>query len=440
MRKSGLIAVLALGIFALMLAALLPISDLEIRGHRVWFALILAGSFLPMMVARHCLQGMPEKQALLWLWAGAVILRLVIFGAVPGNDLWRYVWEGLIQWAGHSPYLSYPADPALVGLRPEWWGLINHPEWSAIYPPAAQGLFALLFGISPTIWPFKVMALLMDLLTLGLLLRLMTGKAGRVGMAAWYGWNPLVIYVFAGGGHYDSWMLAAMMGAFVVLRPVLDREPACEKQRQRILAGGGLLGLAISVKLIPILLLPLLFLRLRFRAIWLLPGLAVPLGLALAYGWPTVPVFEKLGSFSNVARFNDWVWWIPETLLGWNPTQKNFNYNRVIPVMACLFAFYGLKDWRRASVWVLGSALILTPIFHPWYVSWVLPLAVLAGSGFWLVASCSLVAAYIIGDSGWWWTAWHPEIWQRLLVIGPPILYGILWMTAKLWKRTPWTA
>jgi hypothetical protein len=38
-----------------------------------------------------------------------------------------------------------------------------------------------------------------DLLVAGLLARLAGFQA-----AAWYAWNPAVIYAFAGGAHYDS--------------------------------------------------------------------------------------------------------------------------------------------------------------------------------------------------------------------------------------------
>src|SRR6187455_1530003 len=45
-----------------------------------------------------------RKQALIF-WSVAITLRLLAFPLEPGDDFWRYQWEGKIQRAGFNPYL-----------------------------------------------------------------------------------------------------------------------------------------------------------------------------------------------------------------------------------------------------------------------------------------------------------------------------------------------
>src|SRR3977135_782038 len=50
-------------------------------------------------------------------WAVLIALRLVALPLAPGDDFWRYQWEGKIQRAGFHPYANAPDHPALGGGR-----------------------------------------------------------------------------------------------------------------------------------------------------------------------------------------------------------------------------------------------------------------------------------------------------------------------------------
>ena len=66
----------------------------------------------------------------------------------PGDDFWRYQWEGKIQQAGFNPYTHAPDAPALEALREEFpaWHRINHRHFRTIYPPGAELVFLALSG------------------------------------------------------------------------------------------------------------------------------------------------------------------------------------------------------------------------------------------------------------------------------------------------------
>jgi len=81
----------------------------------------------------------------------AVCCRLVLFDVPPetlSDDVYRYVWDGKVQWQGINPYRFAPAAEELSSLRESFHAKINHPFHQTIYPPVAQLVFALAYLIS----------------------------------------------------------------------------------------------------------------------------------------------------------------------------------------------------------------------------------------------------------------------------------------------------
>src|SRR5207244_9970701 len=123
-------------------------------------------------------------------WIGAVVLRLAALPLAPGDDFWRYQWEGKVQNAGFNPYVLAPNDEQLVPLRAQYpdWNQINHRRFSAIYPPGTELLFAALSKVSARSLVYKLLFAAADLAAVALLLRLV-GGASRYSAAVWYAWN-----------------------------------------------------------------------------------------------------------------------------------------------------------------------------------------------------------------------------------------------------------
>src|SRR5688572_26462695 len=109
----------------------------------------------------------PRAQAIVF-WGMAVALRLTALPLAPGDDLWRYQWEGKIQRAGFNPYTHAPDDPKLEPVRAEFpeWHKINHRHFRAIYPPGAELLFAGLSGVSDRPLLYKLLFAAADLGTI----------------------------------------------------------------------------------------------------------------------------------------------------------------------------------------------------------------------------------------------------------------------------------
>src|SRR5207253_1604336 len=136
-----------------------------------------------------------SRRAGVIFWAGTVLLRVVALPLEPGDDLWRYQWEGKVQNAGLNPYVLAPNHEKLAPLRAEFpnWSQINHRDYSAIYPPGTELLFAALSRLGAGPLAYKLLFAAADLAAVAVLLRLI-GGATRFADAVWYAWNPLVVY------------------------------------------------------------------------------------------------------------------------------------------------------------------------------------------------------------------------------------------------------
>lgn len=87
-----------------------------------------------------------ERRALLWLWAIALLLRApaLVLPVGHSDDVYRYLWDGAVQQAGHSPYAGPPDAAEYAPVRaahPELPARLNHRELPTIYPPVAQLFF-----------------------------------------------------------------------------------------------------------------------------------------------------------------------------------------------------------------------------------------------------------------------------------------------------------
>ena len=368
-------------------------------------------------------------------WAVAIALRLVALPLLPGDDLWRYQWEGKIQRAGFNPYVHAPDDPRLEAVRAEFpdWHRINHRDFRAIYPPGAELLFATLSGISDSPLLYKILFAAADLGTAALLLRLLGGTS-RYAHESWYAWNPLVVYSFAGAAHFDSLMILPMMaGALFLTR--FDAASTSRTKWLLALAAATAFGIAISVKLVPVLLLLTCVFALGFRAITLVLSLGIPALLSMFYGWPKIHIWESLGRFAHVTRLNDLFWWLIEETVWPNPHQKNYHYNVIVIICVALVSLLFCRNWKRGMLWAFGTALILSPVLHPWYCTWILPLAAWQRAQAWFVFSITLFTYFLFWNERLFLLPWHSEPWMRGMIIVPALAAAVLSGLAQRTQR-----
>ncbi len=202
----------ALGIAGTVLIGLgMPL--LQGFGDDAFLALACAGGVIAALAAR--LEEIPGPRALAIIVGAGLAMRLLALPAPPilSTDIFRYVWDGIVQSAGINPYRYVPADPVLAFLRDaQVYPFINRADYAVtIYPPIAQAFFLLVTRISASPLAIKIALVACEAVTIFALVGLLRLTGQSETRVAAYAWHPLPIWEIAGQGHIDGVMIALMM-------------------------------------------------------------------------------------------------------------------------------------------------------------------------------------------------------------------------------------
>jgi hypothetical protein len=409
------------------------------------------------------------------VWLVAIALRGALLFAEPGDDVWRYLWEGRVQRAGFNPYLHAPTSDALQSLHTEYWPRINNPEVAALYPPLTELLFRVVRWESP--WAHKLLATAADLGVLALL-----SRRFRPGLLLHYAWNPLVLYSFAGGAHFDSLLLltlvwawrahddghlpacAVALGAGVALKwvsaPLLlwlawdvARGKRARADRSRIgetaspahpdllvaepragdratIGAAEVPGAAAATERV-CRNNPPRSLRLMRALALLILGL-LPLVASAAFyvrGWGQLPeesrnfasYAQSLGCFPRLLS----VIWPPET---WD----NRRYFAVIAVVFLVPWLLRHDGFARKAESFFNGLMLLSPFLHAWYFTWLAPWAVATRNQGAVCLSISGFGYFLLRLNQIHGEPWHLAF-DWWLIIWVPYAAGLL---LSAWNRT----
>lgn len=380
-------------------------------------------------------------------WSATIGLRLVLLTMEPGDDLYRYVWEGRVLAAGKNPYLHAPDAPELAPLHDAMWKKVEHCESSAIYPPLAEICFAALAKSGGGVLAFKSAVALADLAICLLLAR----RFGRTSVLA-YAWNPLVLYVFAGGGHCDSLFLLPLVAAWLAWK----NDPVCsaDDQNSKLKSAGVdsegdtarfpfyaiFLGVAIAVKWLALPLLGWVAWRewergARRAAVNVLALGALPLlaSWAAVCAWTGEGTLHLApGTFVRYARSAEF---IPAFIAALIPATQFLNEIYLLPIaLAWAFAIRRTRTFEHAAEWMFFALFILSPLLHAWYFVWLLPFAIAtrnAGSVALTISGLAYFWVYHrfnIPDGEWRFT------WPERCFIWLPFVALFLW---SKWRGQP---
>lgn len=342
---------------------MLPHGRLHEFGAVPWFLLGAAVMLSGFLLSLRC----PPRSV--WMfWTVTAATRLVLLFQTPGDDIYRYVWEGRVLLAGWNPYIHAPDAMALEPLRNSLWDAVQHKTFTAIYPPLAQWVMAALAATWAAPVFYKAAFVVADLAVAFLV-------ANRFGAAraVLYAWNPLVIYCFAGGGHYDSLFILAIVLGWLAW---IDG---------RQFAAAVWLGTAVALKWLAFPLLAWVGWRILLNGRRTGRWGAAPASIAVA-GLPLIVSYLALSAwagewtlrlippgFSQYARSAEFIPGIVGLL--WEQSRYH-NHWFLIPLAAawsgCILRGRGFAS---SAEWMLFLALVLTPMLHAWYFTWIIPFA-----------------------------------------------------------------
>jgi hypothetical protein len=311
----------------------------------------------------------------------AAVWHIEFLRVPPGadDDIHRYVWDGRLQRLGYNPYIVVPSDPAAKGLHtPETCGL-NNPDLPSPYPAGAQLFFRGVTAIHESTFALKVAFVICDLAIALVLLDLLRHNQQATHLVLAFAWNPLLAIEVAGSGHVD------IVSALFLIVSV-----AALARRWRAIAAVGL-GLAVVVKLLPIVLIPLYWKRVRIRDAALAAGVGGLLYLPfLDHGH--VPI-GSLGKYVQGWRFN-------------GPVFAALDHVASPQLLAGLAVFVGLATatWLRSAApkwsldvlsWPMAASLLCAPAVFPWYLLSLLPFLTSVSTLPIIVWTASIIPVYV---------------------------------------------
>jgi hypothetical protein len=344
--------------------------------------------------------------------AGAVLRGLLIFSTPNlSDDFYRFSWDGYLINNGYNPFESTPAD--FVADHPNdevakklfeahsanFKSGMNSKEYYSIYPTVNQSIYAFSYWItgSPNngnLVVMKIILFLFECFTFFVLIRLLRllKKAEFLAMLYWL--NPLVIVEFVGNLHFDGIALTFLLFSYYLLK------------RHKLVGSGSALAVAIATKLNPVFLACISWREMKFGKLfkwWVVTGLLSLLLLSVVLN------FENFENFLNSFRLYFFVFQFNSSLISFigefgGPKGMELTM-AVLPVFAVLgiFSLNLLKGrWGTAEKLMLAYTIyfVLGTTVHPWYITILIPFAILSNWKF------PFVWSYVIV---WTYSFYHPD-------------------------------
>jgi alpha-1,6-mannosyltransferase len=297
--------------------------------------------------------------------------------------------------------------------------------------------------IAPTVWLFKLAFTFADLAICWVLSRYFGDRATLL-----YAWNPLILYSFAGAAHYDSWFILPLVLVWLMFegknrQPVPFNESAIPDRRPLFWVQSALLvGTSVAIKWMSLPVLGFLswqaWKRSGIQSVGLvllcggLPLVFSALSFCQAASCPLIPtdsVFVSHGRSAELVPYLIGLLWQPST-------QANWIY--AVPLAAVVL--WSLWRSQRLLCFIetyLFALLILSPIIHAWYFTWIIPFAVATRHWGTRLVSLSALIYFVLphrlelGNPDWLLTA------SERTILWLPFLLGSFWTIRKNCSLAP---
>ena len=363
-----------------------------------------------------------------WFLVGIGILFRLIFIAVLPNlsqDFYRFIWDGRLVFEGVNPYLYSPEylmnnlSTALeetnnINQAKELYdgmGKLNASHYSN-YPPINQLFFSLaaLIAGKTILGSVIIMRFFIILADIGILYfgrKLLTKLNQNPDKIFWYFLNPFIIVELTGNLHFEGVMLFFVIWSLYLL------------YQKKWFWTAVVLGISVSVKLIPLLFLPLYYqwfirqdsFKKGFNKLFLF--YFIVLGTAALtflpfYSSQFVANFSEtiLLWFQNF-EFNASVYyiirWIGFKVVGWNTIEI---VGKILPLIVIGFLliltfFRKNKNFQQLIIVMLFGIsfyYLLSTTVHPWYIATPLLLSIFSNYKFPIVWSLLVMLSYSAYD------------------------------------------
>ncbi|WP_345005771.1 mannosyltransferase [Snuella lapsa] len=405
---------------------------------------------------------------LTWLAFG---FRGLFILAIPNlsQDFYRFIWDGRMILEGFNPYLytveSFISNGEFPILQAqelfEGMGTLNASHFTN-YPPINQLCFVIagLFAGKSILGSVVVMRLLIIAADFGTLFfgkKLLDNLNIPTYTIFWYLLNPFIIIELSGNLHFEGVMIFFLVWSLYLIH------------KGKWVIGGVVFALSVSVKLIPLIFLPLFYQcflkRYRFQnnkssklvnasetATLDLPSIFKLIVFYAIIGVTTLFLFapfyasqfidnyaQTVGLWFQNFEFNASIYYIARAIgyyfRGWNEIAIIGKLIAItvlifVLIMAFLKKQKTFTDLLTAMLFVLTFYYFTATTVHPWYIATLLILSVFTGYKFPLVWSLVIILSYLAYANA--------NNTENLWVIGLEyvIVYGVFIWEVFLKKQT----
>lgn len=341
------------------------------------------------------------------LFVYGIIFRIVLLFALPfwSQDFYRFIWDGLVLNQGMSPYEYLPQEIVNsvhfdnAHFLVEKMGELSARHYSN-YPPLNQLFFWLSVKVSNgslygAVLFMKIIVLLADVGIFYFGKKIMETLNLKKENVLLYFLNPLVIIELSGNLHYEGVMLFFLIwGLYLFLL-------------NRFMYSALLIACSISIKLIPLLLLPFFYQKLKFKNAFFFYLIIIGVNILLFLPFLNNTLCSKYGEtislwFVNF-EFNASIYYLLREIGFW---IKGYNVigiiGKITPLMIVITILY-LSLYRRNeqtkellfnALFALSLYFFVSTTVHPWYVINLLVLSFFTNFRYPVVWSLTVVLSY----------------------------------------------
>lgn len=348
----------------------------------------------------------------------SILFRLIFLFATPNlsQDFYRFIWDGRLILEGFNPYLSLPETfiergNLIISEAKELYngmGNLNGSHYTN-YPPLNQlnFLIAALFSSKSIFGSIVILRLQIIFADIGIIYfgrKLLDKLNINAKNIFWYALNPFVIIEMTGNLHFESVMLFFLVWSLY------------QFYQKKWIIGSILLGCSISIKLIPLLFLPLFFDSFRttsnkktnhFLQFILFSCIAISVTLVLFIPFLSSELItnytNSIGLWFDNFEFNASFYYILREIgylfRGYNEISIIGKIGPILTVL--LIGVFLFKKKQKDFIQLISSMMFILSFYyftsttiHPWYISTILILSIFTKYKFPLIWSFLIIISY----------------------------------------------
>ncbi|MFT6836497.1 MAG: alpha-1,6-mannosyltransferase [Sediminicola sp.] len=378
-----------------------------------------------------------EKWNFKFLLVAGILFRLVFFIATPNlsQDFYRFIWDGELVSHGLNPYLYTPdeliaqGNLVIANAQELHLGMVElSAKHFSNYPPLNQLLFSIAAALGGKsilggIMAMRVIIICADLGILYFGRKLLKHLNRSSHLIFWYFLNPLVIIELTGNLHFEGVMIFLFLASVYLL--------AKNKWRWSAV----LYSLSILTKLVPLLFLPLFLKHFDIKKSLLFYSLIGVTTIVFTLPFFSMEFITHYSAtlslwFSNF-EFNASTYNIIKSI-GLQLDVPAFKmikiFGKIMPfiIVILVLVFTFLRDNKNIStlitsmLWILSAYYFLATTVHPWYIIFLVILAIFTEFRFPLVWSLTAILSY--------WAYSNGQFEENLLILSIEyiLVYGFL--------------